>query len=101
MKLAVVGATGLVGREILKVLDERKIYPELFIPVASPNSAGLSLEFNNTRYFIHSHEEAIAAKPQIAIFSAGGAVSKEWAPRYAAAGITVIYRAADTIFVVT
>ncbi|MEI7660745.1 MAG: aspartate-semialdehyde dehydrogenase [Bacteroidota bacterium] len=90
MKLAVVGATGLVGREILKVLDERKIYPELFIPVASPKSAGLPLEFNNNRYFIHSHEEAIAAKPQVAIFSAGGAVSKEWAPRYAAAGITVI-----------
>jgi len=90
MKLAVVGATGLVGREILKVLDEHKIYPELFIPVASPKSAGLPLEFNKTRYFIHSHEEAIAAKPQIAIFSAGGGTSKEWAPRYAAAGITVI-----------
>jgi aspartate-semialdehyde dehydrogenase len=90
MKLAVVGATGLVGREILKVLDEHRIYPELFIPVASPRSAGLPVEFNHVRYFIHSHEEAIAAKPQIAIFSAGGAVSKEWAPRYAAAGITVI-----------
>ncbi len=90
MKLAVVGATGLVGREILKVLDERKLYPEMFIPVASPRSAGLPVDFNNQRYFIHSHQEAIAAKPEIAIFSAGGAVSREWAPRYAAAGITVI-----------
>ena len=90
MKLAVVGATGLVGREILTVLGERKIFPELFIPVASPRSAGLPLTFNNNRYFIHTHEQAILARPDIAIFSAGGAASKEWAPRYAAAGITVI-----------
>ena len=90
MKLAVVGATGLVGREILKVLDEHKLYPELFIPVASPKSAGLPLEFNNCQYLIQTHEQAIASKPQIAIFSAGAAVSKEWAPRYAAANITVI-----------
>ena len=90
MKLAVVGATGLVGREILTVLDERKIYPEVFIPVASPKSAGLSLSFNHHRYFIHTHEQAIAAKPDIAIFSAGAVTSKEWAPQYAAAGITVI-----------
>ncbi|MEI7501453.1 MAG: aspartate-semialdehyde dehydrogenase [Bacteroidota bacterium] len=90
MKLAVVGATGLVGREILKVLEEHKIYPDLFIPVASPKSAGLSLMFNHQNYFIHTHEEAIAKKPDIAIFSAGSATSKEWAPRYAASGITVI-----------
>jgi aspartate-semialdehyde dehydrogenase len=90
MKLAVVGATGLVGREILKVLDEHKFYPETFIPVASPKSAGLPFTFNNHSYFIHTHEQAIAAKPDIAIFSAGGATSKEWAPRYAAAGTTVI-----------
>ncbi|MFZ4522345.1 MAG: aspartate-semialdehyde dehydrogenase [Bacteroidales bacterium] len=90
MKLAVVGATGLVGREILKVLDEHKIYPETFIPVASAKSAGLPLDFNNHRYFIHTHEEAIAARPDIAIFSAGATTSREWAPRYAAAGITVI-----------
>jgi len=90
MKLAIVGATGLVGREILKVLDEHKLYPELFIPVASPKSSGLPLSFNNNNYFIHTHEEAIDAKPDIAIFSAGAAASREWAPRYAAAGITVI-----------
>ena len=90
MKLAVVGATGLVGREILKVLDEHKLYPEQFIPVASPKSAGLPLTFHNNSYFIHTHEQAIAALPDIAIFSAGAAASREWAPRYAAAGITVI-----------
>ena len=90
MNLAVVGATGLVGREILKVLDEHKIYPESFIPVASTKSAGLPLIFNNHRYFIHTHEQAIAEKPDVAIFSAGAAASREWAPRYAAAGITVI-----------
>jgi len=90
MKLAVVGATGLVGREILKVLDEHKFYPETLIPVASPKSHGQKIEFNNRSFFVQSHEEAVAGKPQIAIFSAGGAVSKEWAPRYAAAGITVI-----------
>jgi aspartate-semialdehyde dehydrogenase len=90
MKLAVVGATGLVGREILKVLDEHKLYPDPLIPVASSKSAGLTLEFNNSRYIIHTHEQAIAEKPQIAIFSAGAATSREWAPRYAEAGITVI-----------
>ncbi len=90
MKLAIVGATGLVGREILKVLDEHKIYPETFIPVASARSAGLPLTFNHHRYFIHTHEQAIAAKPEMAIFSAGAATSREWAPRYAAAGVTVI-----------
>lgn len=90
MKLAVVGATGLVGREILKVLDERKIYPDPFIPVASQKSAGLPLTFNNHNYFIRTHEQAIAEKPEVAIFSAGSATSREWAPRYAAAGITVI-----------
>ena len=90
MKLAVVGVTGLVGREILKVLDEHKNYPETFIPVASPKSTGLPLLFHNQRYMIHTHEQAITAKPDVAIFSAGAAVSREWAPRYAAGGITVI-----------
>jgi aspartate-semialdehyde dehydrogenase len=90
MKLAVVGATGLVGREILKVLDEHKFYPDTFIPVASQKSAGLPLSFNNHRYTIHTHEQAISEKPDIAIFSAGAATSRDWAPRYAAAGATVI-----------
>jgi len=90
MKLAVVGATGLVGREIFKVLDEHKLYPDDLIPVASQKSVGLSLMFNHHRYFIHTHEEAIDAKPDVAIFSAGATASRELAPRYAAAGITVI-----------
>ena len=90
MKLAIVGATGLVGREILKVLDEHKFYPDCFIPVASPKSAGLPITFNHHGYFIHSHEQAIAARPDIAIFSAGAAASRTWAPLYAAAGVTVI-----------
>ncbi len=90
MKLAIVGATGLVGREILKVLDEHKFYPDALIPVASPKSAGLPVTFNHQEFFIQSHEQAIAARPDIAIFSAGATVSRAWAPLYAAAGITVI-----------
>lgn len=89
-KLAVVGATGLVGREILKVLEEHHFIPEQLIPVASPKSTGLGLPFNKSILKVVSHEEAIAARPSIAIFSAGSAVSLEWAPRYASAGITVI-----------
>ena len=90
MKLAVVGATGLVGREILKVLEERNIHPSLFIPVASSRSIGTSIIFHGEEYNIKSHEDAIRQRPDIAIFSAGGATSKEWAPAYASAGITVI-----------
>ena len=90
MKLAVVGATGLVGREILKVLEERKIHPSLFIPVASSRSIGTSIVFHQQEFKIVRHEDAIGHHPDIAIFSAGGATSKDWAPKYAAAGITVI-----------
>jgi aspartate-semialdehyde dehydrogenase len=90
MKLAVVGATGLVGREILKVLEERNIHPSKFIPVASFRSIGASITFHGEEFKIANHEEAISQQPDIAIFSAGGAASKEWAPRYAAAGTTVI-----------
>jgi aspartate-semialdehyde dehydrogenase len=90
MKLAVVGATGLVGREILKVLEERNIHPFMFIPVASPRSSGASITFQGEEFKILSHEEAISRHPDIAIFSAGGTTSKEWAPQYAAAGTTVI-----------
>jgi aspartate-semialdehyde dehydrogenase len=90
MKLAVVGATGLVGREILKVLEERNIQPSLFIPVASSKSTGTSITFHGTDFKVMSHEDAIAHQPDIAIFSAGGATAKEWARAYASAGITVI-----------
>ena len=90
MKLAVVGATGLVGREILKVLEERKIHPSLFIPVASSKSWGKVIRFHEKEFMVTGHEEAIRQCPDIAIFSAGGKTSKEWAPEYADAGITVI-----------
>ncbi len=90
MKLALVGATGLVGREILKVLEEHRFFPELLIPVASSKSQGLTISFNNQSFFVQFHDQAIAQKPDIAIFSAGAATSREWAPKYAAAGCTVI-----------
>lgn len=90
MKVAVVGATGLVGNVILKVLKERNFPVSELIMVASPKSVGKSIEWNGKSYRIHSMEEAIAAKPAIALFSAGGNTSLEWAPKFAEAGITVI-----------
>jgi aspartate-semialdehyde dehydrogenase len=90
MKLAVVGATGLVGREIIKVLEEHRIFPSLFIPVATPGSYGKSIELNGKEYAVTGHLEAIDLHPEIAIFSAGGTTSREWAPKYAESGITVI-----------
>jgi len=90
MKLAVVGATGLVGREILKVLEEHRFFPETLILVASAKSLGTLMLFNGKTIPVASHEDALRQKPAVAIFSAGAATSREWAPRYAAAGITVI-----------
>ena len=90
MKIAVVGATGLVGGVMLKVLEERNFPVDELIPVASEKSVGKKIEFKGKEYTIHSMEQAIAAKPQIALFSAGGGTSLEWAPRFADAGITVI-----------
>jgi aspartate-semialdehyde dehydrogenase len=90
MKIAVVGATGLVGREILAVLEERRIFPEEMVPVASERSVGTTLSFCGKDYRVHDHREAIARKPAVAIFSAGAAASREWAPKYAQNGITVI-----------
>jgi aspartate-semialdehyde dehydrogenase len=90
MKLAVVGATGLVGREIIKVLEESNMNPEEFYPVASAKSVGKFIEFSGKSFRILDHAEVIALKPHAAIFSAGAGTSKEWAPRYAEAGITVI-----------
>ena len=90
MKIAVVGATGLVGREILKVIEERAINPETLIPVASPRSVGSTVHFAGSELTVVSHEDAVRLKPHVAIFSAGAAVSKQWAPVYAEAGITVI-----------
>ena len=90
MKVAVVGATGLVGTKMLQVLEERNFPVDELIPVASAKSVGKEVTFKGKPYTIVSAETAIAAKPNVAIFSAGGSTSLEWAPRFAAAGITVI-----------
>lgn len=90
MKLALVGATGLVGTELLKVLAERQFPFTELLPVASAKSVGQLLEFQGKKYPVISLDDAIAARPAIAIFSAGGSVSKEHAPRFAAVGTTVI-----------
>lgn len=90
MKVAVVGATGLVGSQMIKVLEERNFPVTEFIPVASAKSVGKELAFKGKNYKIVSMDDAIAMKPQVAIFSAGGSTSTEYAPKFAAAGITVI-----------
>lgn len=90
MKVAVVGATGLVGTKMLQVLAERNFPVTEIVPVASERSIGKEVEFKGKKYKVVSMEDAIAAKPAVAIFSAGGSTSLEWAPRFAAAGITVI-----------
>lgn len=90
MKIAVVGATGLVGTKMLQVLKERNFPVTELIPVASERSVGKEVEFNGKKYKVVSMEDGISAKPAIAIFSAGGGTSLEWAPKFAAAGITVI-----------
>lgn len=90
MKVAVVGVTGMVGQEMIQVLKEFNFPISEFIPVASKNSVGKELDFNGKTYTIKSLEEAMTMKPQIAIFSAGGNVSLEWAPKFAEIGTTVI-----------
>ena len=90
MKLAVVGATGLVGQEILKVLEERSFpFIELYL-VASSRSTGQTVTFKGKEYKIQGIEEVCKLAPDVAIFSAGGATSLEWAPKYAEAGTIVI-----------
>ena len=90
MKVAVVGATGLVGSKMLQVLAERNFPVDELIPVASERSIGKEVSFKGKQYKIVSAEAAIAAKPDVAIFSAGGNTSLELAPKFAEAGITVI-----------
>ncbi len=90
MKVAVVGATGLVGSKMLQVLAERNFPVDELIPVASEKSIGKEVSFKNKQYKIVSADDAIKAKPDVAIFSAGGSTSLELAPKFAAAGITVI-----------
>lgn len=90
MKVAVVGATGLVGTKMMQVLAERNFPVTELIPVASERSLGKEIEFKGKKYKVVGMQDAIAAKPAVAIFSAGGGTSLEWAPRFAEAGITVI-----------
>ena len=90
MKVAVVGATGLVGTKMLQVLAERNFPVTELIPVASERSVGKEVEFKGKKYKVVSMADGIAAKPAVAIFSAGGSTSLEWAPKFAEAGITVI-----------
>lgn len=90
MKVAVVGATGLVGQKMCEVLEERNFPVTEFIPVASEKSVGKKIIFKNKEYKVVGMSEGIAAKPDIALFSAGGNVSLEFAPKFAAVGTTVI-----------
>ena len=90
MKIAVVGATGLVGRVMLQLLEERQFPLDELIPVASKNSIGQSVSFKDKSYPVVSVGEAIKLKPDIALFSAGGSTSLEWAPKFAENGTTVI-----------
>lgn len=90
MKVAVVGATGLVGTKMLEVLAERNFPVTELVPVASERSVGKEVSFKGKQYKIVSMTDGIAAKPAVAIFSAGGSTSLEWAPKFAEAGIRVI-----------
>lgn len=90
MKIAVVGATGLVGTKMLEILEERNFPLTELIPVASEKSVGKEIKYKGKLYKVYSMQAAIDAKPAIALFSAGGATSLEWAPKFAEAGTTVI-----------
>ena len=90
MKVAVVGATGLVGTKMLQVLEERNFPVTEFFPVASERSVGKMVTFKGKEYAIIGLETAVNIRPDVAIFSAGGSVSKEWAPRFAEKGTFVI-----------
>lgn len=90
MKIAVVGATGLVGTEMLKVLAESSLADSEIIPVASEKSVGKTISYRNQTLKVVGMQTAIERKPRFAIFSAGGSTSLQWAPLFAEAGITVI-----------
>lgn len=90
MKVAVVGATGMVGRVMLQLLEERNFPVTELIPVASERSAGSKILFKGAEYTVVTLAEAVALKPQLALFSAGGETSLEWAPKFADAGTKVI-----------
>ena len=90
MKVAVVGATGMVGKVMLKILEERNFPISELLVVASSKSVGQTLSFKNNNLTIVSIEDAVSERPDLAIFSAGGSVSLEWAPRFAEVGTKVI-----------
>jgi aspartate-semialdehyde dehydrogenase len=90
MKVALVGATGMVGGVMLKVLEEQAFPVTELIPVASERSKGKKIQFNTSEYVLVTIDEALVQKPDLAIFSAGGNISKEWAPRFAEKGCVVI-----------
>jgi aspartate-semialdehyde dehydrogenase len=90
MKVAIVGATGLVGQKMIRILEERNFPVKDFIPVASEKSVGREVRFKGRGYKIVSPLTALSMKPQIALFSAGSSVSFEWAQKFADAGCTVI-----------
>src|SRR5690625_107916 len=90
MKVAVVGATGLVGAKMLQILAERKFPVDELIPVASERSVGKEIEFKGKSFSVVGVETAIGMKPDVALFSAGGSTSLEWAPKFEEAGTTVI-----------
>ncbi len=90
MKIAVVGATGLVGTKILQILEERNFPLTELIPVATEKSIGQKVKYKGKEYSVLGMQTAISMKPDIALFSAGGSTSLEWAPRFAEVGTTVI-----------
>ena len=90
MKVAVVGATGLVGTRMLEILAERQFPVTELLPVASEKSVGREVSFKGKKWRVVSADEAIAAKPALALFSAGATVSRELAPRFAAVGCRVV-----------
>jgi aspartate-semialdehyde dehydrogenase len=90
MKIALIGATGMVGTVMLKVLEERNLPITELIPVASERSAGKKLSYKGNDYIIVTLQDALNMKPDIALFSAGGDTSLEWAPKFAEIGTTVI-----------
>ncbi len=90
MKVAVVGATGLVGNKMLQILQERNFPVSVLIPVASERSAGRRVKFNNEEWTVLTPENALLLEPDLALFSAGGSTSLEWAPKFEAIGCVVI-----------
>ena len=90
IRIAIVGATGLVGTTVLKILEERNFPIATMLPVASEKSIGKLINFGGEKVAIVSLESALSEKPDVAIFSAGGKVSQEWAPKFSDAGVTVI-----------